>query len=1226
MSFLKGLRARMPVSVARRGIATAALLCSVGTASMYAQSDRGTVSGVVKDPSGAAVPGAKLKLRDLDSNASYSGVSTGTGNYTISSVPAGKYELTVEMKGFKTFVQSGISVDVAQTASADVALQVGSQDEIVSVTSDAPIIQTENSEQSTTISREQLNTLPINFAGNQAIRDPLAFSKLTPGVYQSGQTGIRVNGLPSTSFKITLEGQDITNANLADREDENHPSVEALQEFTLQTSTFAAEFGQVGGGLFNFTARSGTNRLHGTAYGYFENEALNAQQKFAFNSAGQHIPVLAKNRQFDYGFAVGGPVIIPKLYDGRNKTFFFLNWEWYRQDNAAGITLTLPTARMRTGDFGEILTGRQLGTDPLGRPIYENTIYNPATTRTVNGQVVRDPFPNNVITTPLDPIATKVQALVPAPTSTALVNNYSTLLVVPKRQDIPSLKIDQAITQKLKVSFFYSVYNLSFISGPDSLPEPLTGRRDQPVYSKTSRGNVDYTITPNLLLHLGAGYIRDHNVDSAPPGVTNVDASTYGFKGQAGLGFPTLGFGTSSYGGYANSASGNNFGPTNRNLYWPDKATGIGNITWVHGNHSYKAGGEYKLDLYTVTSATKQAGSYGFSANETALPYLNTTSLTSGSTQGTIGFSWASFLLGQVDSGSIGNAISQRFRRPSYSMFVQDTWRATPRLTVDYGIRWDFTGVLKEAEGRTSGFSPTRANPNAGNLPGALVFDQFGTGRCNCNFLQSYPYAIGPRVGFAYKASEKIVFRGGFGTAYGQPASMNYAGTNYTVAGVGFNTINFSPPSFGLPTTTLATGLVYPAAALTNASLDPGLGVSAGSISSPLSPYFDSNGNRPARIQSFSFGLQQQLTANTAIEIAYVGNRAIWLTSGDSSNLGIKQLNAVSAGRLKSFGLDVTNPADFALLTTPLKNQTRFAAPYAGFPTSQTVAQALRPYPQYGTIYTEYSPAGKSWYDALQTKVTRRMSHGLEALVTYTWSKELDEGTDTERGRGAQINDALNPASNKFLTSTYQPHRFSAAFTYVVPLPASLNSNWFTREALGGWTFGGILRYSNGLLLRTPGSNGPAVAGLSNTGLGSALFRGTFANRAPATPLFKVNPNARSINPNTTQFQNDAAWSNAPLGQFSYTPPYMNDYRWQRQPDEELSIAKRFAVPMPGKETANFQVRAEFFDVFNRGFLPTPGQTNFQTINTSNSSFGRIVLNSNGVTGRQGQIVARFEF
>jgi hypothetical protein len=1180
--------------------------------------------GTVTDNTGAVIPKAGIVFRDLDSNSTFNSETTATGNFTIPSVPAGKYILTVSAPGFKTYEQSGITIQVAQTASANVTLQIGSAGEVIEVSADAQIIQTDDAQQSTTISREQLNTLPINFAGNQAIRDPLAFAKLTPGVYQSGQTGIRVNGLPSTSFKITLEGQDMTNANLADREDENHPSVEALQEFALQTSTFAAEFGQVGGGLFNFTARSGTNQLHGAAYGYFENEALNAQQKFAFDGNGNHIPVLAKNRQFDYGFAVGGPVFIPKLYDGRNKTFFFLNWEWYRQNNAQSVVLTLPTARMRTGDFGEVLTGRVLGTDALGRPIMENAIYNPATTRAVNGQVVRDPFPGNVINT-IDRVAAKVNALLPAPTTSGLVNNFSQLLVAPKRQMIPSIKVDQTISDTMKASFFFTQYKLSIISAPDGLPAPLTGERDQPIYSNTYRGNYDYTIRPTLLLHVGAGYIRDQNLDSAPASVTGVDAGTYGFTGQAGIGFPTLNLGTSAYGGYANSSSGNNFGPTNRNDYFPDKATGIANLTYVRGNHSFKTGLEYKLDLYTVSSSTHVGGQYNFTQNETALPYLNTNSITGANGQGTIGFAYASFLLGQVDSASVGNKISQRFRHPSYALFLQDTWHVTNRLTIDYGLRWDFAGALKEAEGRTSGFSPTALNPNAGNLPGALIYDQHGAGRCNCNFLNYYPYAVGPRVGFAFKANEKTVFRGGFGTTYGQSASLNYAGTNYTVTGVGFNVLNFGSPSFGLPATSLATGLVYPAGSLTAASFDPGLGVTTGQISNAISPYFSPNGERPPRIETFSFGMQQEISKNMALEIAYVGNRAIWLTSGDASNLGLTQLNAQSAARYGSYGLDVTNPNDFALLTTKVSAQKRFNTPYSTFPTAQTVAQALRPFPQFGNVYTEYAPDGKSWYDSLQTKLTKRMSHGLELLGTYTWSKELTEGTDTGRGRGATINDALNRPSNKFLTSTFQPQRFSVAFTQIILMPSFLLPNYLTRELLTGWTIGGIFRYQNGALLKSPNANGPAVAGLTNTSLSSVMFRGTFANDTGA-PHLLANPNNRNVNPYTTSYLNPAAWQNPGLGQFSVTAPYNNYYRWQRQPDEELSIAKRFALPIHKREGSDFQIRAEFFNVFNRGFLPAPTGTNFQTISSTNSSFGRLVLNSNGVQGRQGQIVARFEF
>ena len=726
--------------------------------------------------------------------------------------------------------------------------------------------------------------------------------------------------------------------------------------------------------------------------------------------------------------------------------------------------------------------------------------------------------------------------------------------------------------------------------------------------------------------------------------------------GQLGLpnavasGFPRIGGLNSSFGGIING-NGNGVGPTQRNIYEMDKATAIANATWTRANHAFKGGSEYKNDMFIVTSAALVAGSYGFSSAETALPYKNSSTFGTGSSSGTIGFPYASFL-GQVDNGQIGNAVISQYHRPAYSLFVQDTWKARRNLTIDYGIRWDITQALHERHYRTSGFSPTAVNPNAGGRPGALAFEGFGTGECQCNFSPAYPYALGPRLGVAYSPDDKTVFRGGFAVTYGQNASFDYAGSNFSVVSVGFNTIPFSAPSFGIANTTLSNGFQYAPGAITAANRDPAYNCCS-NINGAASPYFSPNGGRPPRIFNMTLSLQRQLSRNSALEVAYVGNRASWLVSGDQGNLGLDQLNALSYSALSAYGLDPHVAADAALLAGQYSAAVkafpgRFPLPYLNFPTNQSLAQSLRPFPQYGTIYTEYAPDAKSWYDSLQVKYTKRLTHGLELLESFTWSKELDLGTDTERGRGAQINDALNRASNKFLTSSYVPYINSLSLTYTAPAPrlAFIQDHLLTRELFGGWTVGGIFKYQNGQLIRVPGSNP------NYTSLGSVLQRGTFAQRIPGVKLYLKNPNCHCFNAGAGLSKNPAlaggavdpvlnyaAWQEPGLGNFSNGAAYYNDYRWQRQPDEELSIGKKFNINVGHKEPATLQIRAEFFDVFNRAYYPLPSAGgNFETnsfptsaggSNTqSTAAFGVInPANISTRTGhRTGELVARFQF
>lgn len=490
---------------------------------------------------------------------------------------------------------------------------------------------------------------------------------------------------------------------------------------------------------------------------------------------------------------------------------------------------------------------------------------------------------------------------------------------------------------------------------------------------------------------------------------------------------------------------------------------------------------------------------------------------------------------------------------------------------MDYGIRWDFTPTEHERYYRTSGFSPAVQNPSAGGLLGGMAYEGFGTGRCNCNFMPSYPYAIGPRLGAAYQIDPKTVLRGGWGFTYGQANVFNYLGGNTNVVGVGFNLLTFSAPSFGTPNTTLSNGFQYNPASVFAASLNPGIVPVAGSVSNSPSPWFDRNGGRPPRINNWNLSLQREITPNLIVEAAYVGNRAVWLVSGDASNFGLNNLNELTMQRIASFGLNVSSTSDRSLLTSTfasgLPQQRGFKIPYTGFPTGATLAQSLRPYPQFSNIYTEFSPLGSSWYDALQAKITKRFSHGLQMLTAFTWSKQQGRGFDNVRGRGAQINDSLNYAVNKDLVSTSQPFVIVTSFTYQIPTPSALQKSRLLKEVLGGWTLGGVVSIGSGLPIRVPGST---------NNLSQLTFQGRFVNRVPGVSPFLQDPNCHCFDPNTTAVLNPAAWVDPGAGNWGTAAAYYNDYRWQRVHDEEANLAKSFKY----RERLSFQIRAEFFKYF----------------------------------------------
>ncbi|HEU0006214.1 MAG TPA: carboxypeptidase regulatory-like domain-containing protein, partial [Terriglobia bacterium] len=1202
----------------------------------FAQSDRGTITGTVLDEAKAVVPGATVTAKHTETGTISKTITTATGNYTLPSLPVGVYEVTVELAGFSKATQPRVQVQLAQAVRLDVTLKVGANTETITVTDEAPLLKTENAEQATNISGDLFNSLPLNFGGGGGqtgnIRGWLSFIQLAPGVSGNDHRSA-INGSPPGNFKIYLEGQDVTSTNdTVWTSTVAAASVETIGEFSLQTSNFAAEFGQVLGGVFNFTTKSGTNELHGSAYEYFTNEALDAYRPFSATGTPRARPI---SRKHDYGFTVGGPVVLPKLYNGRNRTFFFFNLEKFRVKTRSAATLaTLPTAAYRRGDFSAALTGRQLGTDPLGRPIMENAIYDPRSTRTVNGQVVRDAFPNNVIPSELlDSVALKVQGLMPNPDNSELLNNWDPRTQNFRYQTIPSVKIDHNFSPNSRFSGYWSVQDTDQITGADGLPIPITGRRDQKIYGHTIRLNLDQTIRPTFLVHLGAGYVRFHNPDSAPDDVLNYDAVTgIGFTGASSdpSGFPRI---TGAGGNLANNRGGMGFnmGPTQANKFWNDKLTAVASASWVRNNHTYKFGGEFKQEVWSDVNVTFMQGMVAFSEAQTGLPYLQNTTVGGG----TIGQKYAGFLMGLVNNATVSARRDPQWRKQAWSFYAQDNWKIRRNLTLDYGLRWDYAGQGHEIYYRTSQVGINTPNPSAGGLPGGFVYEGYGQGRCNCSFTQTYPYAFGPRLGLAYQWKDKTVFRAGWGLSFSGLPNWWYVTGGSNQLGLGFNSVDFSNPAFGEAALRLQNGLQYNRADLYTATLDPGIRPSPGQLNVPPAwggQINDRNGGRPGRVNQWNISVQRELGKNLSLEVAYVGNRGVWM---EANNL--VRANAINPARLQALGLNLNNPDDRALLTSridsPLAASRGFTRPYAGYPGGASVAQTLRPFPQFqDDLAVRWAPLGKTWYDALQVKFTKRYSHGLDMTAAFTWQKEQALGSgstgNTAGGSGAggaTINNVFNYEAQKGLAATSQPLVFVTGLNYLTP---RYGPNRLVQTILGNWTVGGMLRYASGALLPVPASN---------NNLNSLIYQSTRMNRVSGQPLFAKDPGCKCIDPKKDFVLNRDAWVDAAPGQFGVSAGYYNDYRWQRQVTENVSLGRVFPI----REKMAFEVRAEFFNIFNRLTLrmPTDFNNNPQATRTFNSfgepsgGFGYInptaapaFNTSNNTYPRNGQIVLRFQF
>ncbi len=1196
--------------------------------SLFAQSNRGTITGTVSDSTGGLIPRVQVVLTNTDTGATSDTVTTGTGNYALLQLPVGTYTLTVAQAGFSKYERTNIQVQVAVTTRVDVVLTVGASAESVTVTAESTLLKTESAEQSMTITGAQIGELPINFGiGAGAIRNPLSFIQMTPGAYFNGWNNISING-GSINFKIVFEGQQADDPYSTQVSDEIQPSVEAIEQFTLQTSNFAAEFGGVGGGgIYNFSSKSGANQFHGSAYTYMENTIFNAGVPFTDDGTGHHVKVV--KHLANYGGTLGGPVRIPKLYNGSNKTFFFFNLERYRDREAlyGGIT-TMPNSAFLAGNLSNNLavTGnRNLGTDFAGRAIIQNAIYDPATAVIdSSGRRVLSVFSNNVIPqNRFDPTSAKIMALFPKPNigSDLYVNNFAMTGAFYKLQQIPSIKIDQNFGSKFKLSGYYAGQSTDKSNGVDGLPPELSQVRIQGIRSHMARLNFDYTIQPTVLFHLAAGFQRHSNPDTVPPVSADYDNTKLGIVGSPGTGFPKIsGIGDNVYGGMARS-----IGPGSRNLFIGGRLSASPSLSWVRGNHTYKFGFDWKIDTFATLSKSNMSPTYGFSSAETGQPLYGQVLPT-----GTgIGSTWASFLLGQYNSVSAGNGQALLYRRNGWDAFVQDTWKLTRKLTLDVGLRWDLQQPLRELHSRMNSFSATATNPNANGILGAVIYAGSGTGRCNCEFMGYYPYAIAPRFGLAYQINPKTVLRAGWGLSFGPLTALNSYPSS---SNMGFNSVSIPSPGNGVAAGIVSEPLVLDQNLLWGASYNAGLNVTPGGAVQGAPALVDPNGGRPSRVNQWNISLQREVLKDLVVEGAYVGNRGVWLSPGTSqsfSNSSVGNLinyNAISPEVLQKRGLgDLTNATTRSLLSSTITSAAAVAAgfqkPYANFPSTGTVLQSLRPFPQFSGIGQLFAPLGSSWYDSLQLKVVKRYSQGLTATMTYTFSKTLDAATNA--------GSIYDRGSFKGLSPSYYPHIFSLSVNYTVPAYGAVKRNRLAKAILSDWRLTSLSTIQSGNLLSTPGS--------SNS-IGSYVSTGyTRQVRIPDVPLYLKDINCGCLDPTQETVLNPAAWQNQTAGVPGSNVVYYNDFRGQRRPVISGGIGKVFNI----REGASFSIRAEFFNLFNMmEALGDPSTGSPQTPPTRSNSglltggFG--YLNYTGIaansvsssvpTPRTGQIVARFEF
>ncbi len=1254
---------------------------------VFGQGATGTITGTITDPTGLVIPGVTVQATNTDTGAVYSGASTAAGNYAVTNLPVGNYTITAKAQGFKTYTHTNLAIAATQVLKEDIALQVGAATETVTVEAEASQLKTESGEVSDNVTLEQMQDLPmlgvgtVN-SGTSGVRNPYNVLETLPGVtgYSAGNPFV-VNGLGGGSgFVLTetmrIEGQDATSRMMGNYvyTQMAQPNADSIQEVAVQSSNYAPEFGQAGSAVLNMTMKSGTNQYHGTLFDYFVNEDLNAADPFTSNGEGGKVRPI--NRRNDFGGTLGGPVVIPKLYNGHDKTFFFWAYEEYLENNTYQFTDTVPTAAMRTGDFSAIsangtcslcgaygIPTTPLGgagfTDPAGNPTFANEIYDPQSRATAaNGLMYALPFPNNVI--PQSRFAASsiaFQNLFPEAQNANLTGNYAGVSYGHRYTSIPSLKMDQIISSKDKLSFYWSRINTqSQVASPygnaDGLPLEIGQYRGTFIPTWTTRLNYDRTLTPTLLLHLGAGYYHTSFSDRAP--FLNFQPSQFDLTGfvqdrqfpsVSGMCVPPPGFGATGCAGYGGMQTVGTADQIQSQSY-EEKPSFNANATWVHGNHTYKLGAEMYLEQNltgTIAGVTLATG-----VGPTSEPFTPTASF-NGFTQG---FGYASFLLGDYSSTTQTPNEFYREGNQTWGLFLQDSWKVTRRLTLNYGLRWDYNTPEHETYGRLGQLDETAPNANAGGHPGAVEY----ASTCNCPFYQpAYPYGIGPRVSAAYQLTPKTVFRGGWGINYqfvSNPAGA-VVGTSgiYPLAPLPNNAqyLNISTPG----------AIVQPVWPVTNASVYPStLGVvGIPGVSDPF--VSDPNENRPPRIDQWSVSIQRELTRDFVVEASYVGNRAVWLNNVGGGPLGY--LSQTSPAEYASFGLypypgtgpcssgggvcpssTYSNYNDYLLLQQPLSSpqvQSALASrgvklpiPYTGFPLSSSLQSALYPFPQFGALEPSTSPTGDSKYDALQIRANKRLSHGLQVGSNFAWAQGFVRPTPQ---------DIFNSAGSRWTLQQIPTFDFNLTAVYTVPKASFLPkvANAITND----WQIGWYSNYQSGMFLSPPTS--PTLNFLPSEDI-----------RVPGAPLYTqgVNINDHStFSPLTTQVLNPAAWESCPTDAtcpsaynfegFPAASLLYKDFKGPRTPTENANLGRNFRVHR-GDRTYNLYIRAEFVNIFNRTLLPAPSTSNpqnpvirgagngtiltggFGVIDAYNTPGSYYTANTAYLQGRTGTIIARFTF
>lgn len=1139
----------------------------------FAQNATGTIDGKVADASGAAIPGASVTIENTATNVKLTAPTNGEGRFYQRYLAPGTYTVTVEKAGFTKYVQSNVQLDIEQTITLAIPLQVGSVATSVEVSANSAQLSTESSTVATTVSQKAVLDLPLQG------RNPYSLVSLVPGV-NAGNGGSTpwISGGRNDYNDVTIDGTSVIvpENNVSHLQIGYQPIEDSVSEVSVVTNSLAPEYGRTGGGTINVSTRGGTNQIHSTLFWFNRNNIFNAD---SYNNIKAGVgPSVVRYNQF--GFTVGGPVVLPKIYNGKSKTFFFVDYQGTRQPGGVTDTTSVPTAAMRQGIFTGLTNGSGGG---AGSPV---NIYNPFSVAadpscpSSQPTCIRAPFPNNVIPQSLiNPVATQWLNYFPQPNSTSTItntalqtNNWHTVGANTSPNDQIDARIDQNFSEKFRM-FARGSNQTGWSSDFNGFGDPATSQGTGPnhYYNRNITVNGIYTISPTMILNLNYGFARDWSVRT--PFSQGTCPSAIGLPSSINAvvqncEFPQV------------SISGNNAGYTlgqasYTTLYdFPYSHVFRGDVTKILGKHTLKVGATWEKLFVNFTQLGDPDGQFSFGSSITQQN-------ASAGTLTTQGNGLATLLLGlpSNNGGDINFSYATASSSVYSGVYFQDDWKVTSKLTVNLGLRYDVDTPRTERYNRMSYFNENTPStlqgmvqssaicPNCGNLKGAFDFVGQPGSAYGRHEVATDLTNFGPRIGFAYNIFKDTVIRGGYGILYA-PSLFQAAGTSGTSGTEGFtgsSPLNTSFDNYTTFATTLSNpfpnGFILPLGhtngATSGVNTDLGSGIGEG--------FFISNRN--PMIQQWNFNIQQQVKGNWLIQVGYLGSKGQFLPDGESS-LTYNQVPDSYLSLGSNLVAKVPNPF-YGLI----QNSTSVYAQ----PTIQA-NYLLGAYPQYTAVSAFRVPQADSNYQSFIASAEHRYRGGFTVLVSFTGGKLLDNASQVVSYEGAagSKQDFYCYKCDKSVSSQDVPKRLVTSGVYELPvgkgrhyfgsMPKALDA------AFGGWQINGIMTFARGLPIQI--SNGGNTTGLNSPGIWASdngqnpALSGAIANRLG-------------------EYFVQSDFSQTPNYTFGDVGRFLPNVRGPGVHNLDASLFKNFK-PI---ERATLQLRAEAYNFTNSPTWSGPGTT-----------------------------------